>query len=314
MRSLDREIFYAALKTMNARADESFYVGDVYSVDYVGATNAGMQAVLFDVAGAYRDRQEPRVESLAQLESWLHNNCCSKIFRIMPDPRKVDAVSYRRIVCWPLRPDRECCMCWPAALAGGKREGVLSALGTFLGGMVHVLAAALGVSVILARSALAFSTVKYSGAAYLCFLGVRMIIDARKNGEKEAVPDSFATITVRRAIRYGRALQRKSLNPKTALFFLSFIPQFVNRGAGHVFFQFVTLGTASVILNTSADMIVILLAGPLGKRFARRLFPPSTANVDGRHHDWAWELIWRPAKAIRRLFIPGVLTVYNSRI
>jgi HAD superfamily hydrolase (TIGR01509 family) len=65
------EIFYAALKTMNARADESLYVGDVYSVDYAGATLAGMQAVLFDVAGAYRDRKEPRVESLAQLESWL---------------------------------------------------------------------------------------------------------------------------------------------------------------------------------------------------------------------------------------------------
>src|ERR1700693_5182970 len=67
------------------------------------------------------------------------------------------------------------------SLAGGKREGVLSALGTFLGGMVHVFAAALGVSVILARSALAFSTVKYVGAAYLCFLGIRMIVDARKD-------------------------------------------------------------------------------------------------------------------------------------
>src|SRR4030088_1404418 len=65
-------------------------------------------------------------------------------------------------------------------LAGGKREGVLSALGTFLGGMVHVLAAALGVSLILAKSAGAFATVKYAGAAYLCFLGVRMILDARK--------------------------------------------------------------------------------------------------------------------------------------
>src|SRR5439155_18816785 len=66
------------------------------------------------------------------------------------------------------------------SLAGGKREGVLSAFGTFLGGMVHVLAAALGVSIILARPALAFAAVKYVGAAYLCFLGVRMILDARK--------------------------------------------------------------------------------------------------------------------------------------
>src|ERR1700740_489017 len=68
------------------------------------------------------------------------------------------------------------------SLAGGKREGVLSALGTFAGGMVHVVAAALGVSVILARSAAAFATVKYAGAAYLCFLGVKMILDARKEG------------------------------------------------------------------------------------------------------------------------------------
>jgi putative hydrolase of the HAD superfamily len=65
------EIFQAALKAMSARADDSLYVGDVYSVDYVGATSAGMQAALFDVAGAYQDRKEPRVESLAQLESWL---------------------------------------------------------------------------------------------------------------------------------------------------------------------------------------------------------------------------------------------------
>ena len=56
---------------MNATASESLYVGDVYSVDYVGATKAGMQAVLFDVAGTYRDRQFPRVESLTELETWL---------------------------------------------------------------------------------------------------------------------------------------------------------------------------------------------------------------------------------------------------
>jgi len=67
------EIFAAALTTMSARPEESLYVGDVYSVDYVGATNAGMQAVLFDVAGAYRGRKEPRVESVEQLESWLRN-------------------------------------------------------------------------------------------------------------------------------------------------------------------------------------------------------------------------------------------------
>jgi HAD superfamily hydrolase (TIGR01549 family) len=65
------EIFAAALKSMQAHANESLYVGDVYSVDYVGARNAGMEAILLDVAGAYRDREMSRVESLQQLETWL---------------------------------------------------------------------------------------------------------------------------------------------------------------------------------------------------------------------------------------------------
>jgi threonine/homoserine/homoserine lactone efflux protein len=150
-------------------------------------------------------------------------------------------------------------------LAGGKREGVLSALGTFLGGMVHVLAAALGVSLILARSAVAFSTVKYVGAAYVCFLGVRMILDARKG--EDSGRDTLSSVPPSAARNpFWQGVATEVLNPKTALFFLSFIPQFVNRGAGHVFFQFVLLGTVSVVLNTSADMVVILLAGPLGKK------------------------------------------------
>lgn len=66
-------IFAAALNQMKADPAQSLYVGDVYSVDYVGARNAGMQAVLFDVAGAYRDQQYPRVESLKELEGWLQN-------------------------------------------------------------------------------------------------------------------------------------------------------------------------------------------------------------------------------------------------
>jgi threonine/homoserine/homoserine lactone efflux protein len=150
------------------------------------------------------------------------------------------------------------------SLAGGKREGVLSALGTFLGGMVHVFAAALGVSVILARSAMAFSTVKYAGAAYLCFLGVRMILDARQ--QEAFVKDDFAGPDAAARNPLWQGVATEVLNPKTALFFLSFIPQFVDRGSGNVFFQFVLLGTFSVVLNTAADLIVILLAGPLGKK------------------------------------------------
>jgi len=149
------------------------------------------------------------------------------------------------------------------SLAGGKREGVLSAFGTFLGGMVHVFAAALGISIILAKSAAAFAAVKYVGAAYLCFLGVRMIFEARRsNGASDAIADSCKP--VRNPLWQGVATE--VLNPKTALFFLSFIPQFVNRGSGHVFLQFVALGTISVVMNTTADLIVIAMAGPLGNR------------------------------------------------
>jgi threonine/homoserine/homoserine lactone efflux protein len=149
------------------------------------------------------------------------------------------------------------------SLAGGKREGVLSAFGTFLGGMVHVFAAALGVSIILAKSAVAFAAVKYVGAAYLCFLGVRMIVDARKdNATGEPIPQD--TKPTRNPLWQGVATE--VLNPKTALFFLSFIPQFVVRSNGHIFLQFVMLGTLSVVMNTTADLIVIALAGPLGEK------------------------------------------------
>ena len=156
------------------------------------------------------------------------------------------------------------------SLAGGKREGILSALGTFLGGMVHVFAAALGISLVLAKSSLAFAAVKYLGAAYLCFLGVRMILDARKENRTEkdlratASFESKPDKTSRKPLWQG--ITTEVLNPKTALFFLSFIPQFVNREAGQVFLQFVLLGTISVFLNTTADLIVVMLAGPLGNR------------------------------------------------
>ena len=149
------------------------------------------------------------------------------------------------------------------SLAGGKREGVLSALGTFLGGMVHVLAAALGVSIVLAKSALAFATVKYVGAAYLCFLGVRMILDARRE-QVPLDPTVWTSGSTRNPLWQGVATE--TLNPKTALFFLSFIPQFVNRSGGHIFLQFLELGTTSVVMNTTGDLIVIALAGPLGER------------------------------------------------
>ena len=140
-------------------------------------------------------------------------------------------------------------------LAGGRREGVQSSLGTFVGGLFHVFAAALGVSAILAASALAFRTVKYAGAAYLIWLGIRMI---RARDEEITAK---ASAPARHAFRQG--ILTEALNPKTALFFLSFIPQFIAPERGHIFFQFVILGVISVGLNTTADLLVVFLSAPL---------------------------------------------------
>jgi threonine/homoserine/homoserine lactone efflux protein len=144
------------------------------------------------------------------------------------------------------------------SLAGGRREGILSSLGTFVGGLFHVFAAALGVSAILAASAVAFHTVKYAGAAYLVWLGIRMI---RTRNAELAVT---AAAPSRNAFHQG--ILTEALNPKTALFFLSFIPQFISAHAGHVFLQFIVLGTISVILNTTADLLVVLAAAPLEQK------------------------------------------------
>lgn len=154
------------------------------------------------------------------------------------------------------------------SLAGGKREGILSSLGTFVGGLFHVFAAALGLSAILAASAVAFHTVKYAGAAYLVWLGVRMI--RTRNAEMTVQ----ATAPSKGAFRQG--ILTEVLNPKTALFFLSFIPQFVAPAHGHVFLQFAVLGSVSVSLNTAADLLVVTMASPLehklknSVRFRRR--------------------------------------------
>src|SRR5579864_3599012 len=143
-------------------------------------------------------------------------------------------------------------------LAGGRREGFHSSAGPFLGGLVHVFAAALGVSAILAASAVAFHTVKYAGAAYLVFLGVKMIRSRNTDLPRETVAPSGG------AFRQG--ILTEALNPKTALFFLSFIPQFIAFERGHVFLQFIALGATSVFLNTVADVVVVFLAAPLERK------------------------------------------------
>lgn len=138
-------------------------------------------------------------------------------------------------------------------VAGGRSEGLASCLGTGLGGLLHVLAAAAGLSLVIAQSAVAFSVLKYLGAAYLVYLGMRMLVRKAPPATVAAVPSRGA----RRALVEGVLVE--VLNVKTALFFLAFLPQFVAPGAAAVS-QLVLLGCICVALNTLVDVVVVFAA------------------------------------------------------
>lgn len=149
------------------------------------------------------------------------------------------------------------------SLSGGFADGVASSFGTLFGGMVHVAAGALGVSAIVMASAEAFSILKLAGAAYLVWLGIRTFRAARV-----ATPLAIEAAGSRRAFREGILVE--ALNPKTAAFFLAFIPQFIDPAAGSVALQFVLLGSISVLLNTAADLLVARFAASVRDGFAGR--------------------------------------------
>jgi threonine/homoserine/homoserine lactone efflux protein len=138
-------------------------------------------------------------------------------------------------------------------LAHGRGAGLRSTMGTAAGGLGHVVAAAAGLSALLMTSAVAFSAVKYAGAAYLLWLGVRTLAGLREPAEE--------TRGAGPALRQG--MLTELLNPKTALFFLTFLPQFVQPERGPVAPQLLALGCVSVALNSSADLVVAALGGRL---------------------------------------------------
>jgi threonine/homoserine/homoserine lactone efflux protein len=148
------------------------------------------------------------------------------------------------------------------SLVQGRRAGVTSMLGVQVGGLVHVVAAAFGVSALIASSATAFTVVKYAGAAYLVFLGLRKLLtrDIPEDVEIEPrTPRSTAEL-------FGHGVVVNVLNPKTALFFLAFLPQFVDPDAGAVAPQMLVLGTLLVGLGVLSDGTYALLAAGAGNR------------------------------------------------
>ena len=149
-------------------------------------------------------------------------------------------------------------------LAGGRPEGIASSLGTSVGGFGQVVAGAAGFSAILLASAEAFTIIKLIGAAYLVWLG----ISALRAANKPLVLEDVSSTGAKRAFRDGIVVEL--LNPKTAAFFIAFLPQFIDPAVGSVAMQFLIFGTVSVILNTLVDIVVAYSAGGLRATLAER--------------------------------------------
>jgi threonine/homoserine/homoserine lactone efflux protein len=138
-------------------------------------------------------------------------------------------------------------------LSEGRASGFASTAGTALGGLVHVVAGSLGISAIILASAELFTAVKFVGALYLVWLGIRTFRSASRSLSFDGEP-----VGDKRVFRDGVLVE--ALNPKTAAFFLAFIPQFLDTVGSNLTLQFVVLGTISVTLNTLVDVIVVLMA------------------------------------------------------
>lgn len=149
------------------------------------------------------------------------------------------------------------------SMAQGRSAGLVSVLGVHAGSVVHVAAATLGLSALLATSATAFAAVKYLGAAYLIWLG----IDKLRRRGAPAAETAPAAQPPRRL--FGQGVVVNILNPKTAIFFLAFLPQFVSPGRGPVAAQVVVLGALFIGLGVLSDGCYALLAAGIAGRLRR---------------------------------------------
>lgn len=147
------------------------------------------------------------------------------------------------------------------SVAQGREAGVASALGICLGSIFHTCAAALGLSAILATSALAFAAIKLLGGGYLIFLGIKMLLDRRK---QLSLPSNFRRSTTMAAFRQG--ILTNVLNPKVALFFLAFLPQFIDPASNMKVAAFLALGLTSVTTGTIWCLLLAWFAAILSKR------------------------------------------------
>ena len=158
------------------------------------------------------------------------------------------------------------------AAAGGISRGVRAAFGLETATLIHALAAGLGLSVVLATSALAFELLKYAGAAYLVWLGINAwrkggIADAAPASAGQAAPRKDAPIGDAARNVYWRSVLTGVLNPKVAVFFLAFLPQFVHPERGMAWLQFLVLGVLLSLIGLSHSLVLSVAIGRFGRRF-----------------------------------------------
>ncbi|HET9155514.1 MAG TPA: LysE family translocator [Myxococcaceae bacterium] len=154
-------------------------------------------------------------------------------------------------------------------LQGDLRAGLLTSVGLNLGTLLHTVAAALGLSALLLASATAFTVVKLVGAVYLVILGARMLVRslrARRVPTAEGAGPAVLRVESSRLLLHG--VLTGVLNPKVALFFLAFLPQFVRPERGAVFLQFAVLGVTLATLGVMGDSIVAVIASRTGRRMS----------------------------------------------
>lgn len=149
------------------------------------------------------------------------------------------------------------------SLAGGRKAGLVSVAGVHLGSMIHIGAAIAGLSALLATSATAFRAVKWAGAAYLIFLGIRTLLTRDQLGEESAEADPMPLVAV---FRQGFVVN--ALNPKTAVFFLAFVPQFVDTSKGTAS-QILVLSALFILLGTISDGLYATVFGAIGQRLTQ---------------------------------------------
>jgi threonine/homoserine/homoserine lactone efflux protein len=158
-----------------------------------------------------------------------------------------------------------------SSIAQGRRIGLASALGVETGTLVHVSAATVGLSALVASSAMAFNALRFAGAAYLVYLGLRALLR-----DEEAALDGGGTVAPSARRAYLDGVLVNVLNPKVALFFLAFLPQFVDPARGSASTQILVLGLVVFAIATTSDVLYALAAGALGSWLRRR---PGFARV-----------------------------------